>query len=80
MPVSSAPVPAVSGASPVTSPTAATGGTPGAEEHADKPRLPRRRPNARLPKAMLTAESAAVHPGTDEVLLKRIRTALRALR
>jgi len=43
------------------------------------PRLARRKPGARLPKE-IAAEPAPVHPGTDEVLLKRIRTALRALR
>ena len=34
---------------------------------------------AKLPKE-LAGEPAEVHQGTDEVLLKRIRTALRALR
>ncbi|WP_250036034.1 DUF4388 domain-containing protein [Paractinoplanes maris] len=43
------------------------------------PRLARRKPGARLPKE-LAGESPPVHQGTDEVLLKRIRTALRALR
>jgi uncharacterized protein DUF4388 len=43
------------------------------------PRLARRKPGAKLPKEV-AAEPAPVHPGTDEVLLKRIRTALRALR
>jgi hypothetical protein len=43
------------------------------------PRLARRKPGAKLPKD-LPAEGPPAHPGTDEVLLKRIRTALRALR
>ena len=43
------------------------------------PRLARRKPGAKLPKEM-AGESPAVHQGADEVLLKRIRTALRALR
>jgi hypothetical protein len=43
------------------------------------PRLARRKPGAKLPKD-LAGEPPPVHPGTDEVLLKRIRTALRALR
>jgi hypothetical protein len=43
------------------------------------PRLARRKPGAKLPKE-LAAEPPPAHPGTDEVLLKRIRTALRALR
>jgi hypothetical protein len=43
------------------------------------PRLARRKPGAKLPKE-LAGEPPQVHPGTDEVLLKRIRTALRALR
>jgi hypothetical protein len=42
------------------------------------PRLARRRPGAKLPKDM--PPDAPVHSGADEVLLKRIRTALRALR
>ena len=80
VPVPPAP-PVVSGASPVAGAPAAPGGTPGPDEPVDKPRLPRRRPNARLPKGMLAADGTTqVHPGTDEVLLKRIRTALRALR
>ncbi len=44
-----------------------------------RPRLTRRKPGAKLPKD-LPPERPPVHPGTDEVLLKRIRTALRALR
>jgi hypothetical protein len=43
------------------------------------PRLARRRPGAKLPKEV-AAEAPPTHLGTDEVLLKRIRTALRALR
>jgi hypothetical protein len=43
------------------------------------PGLARRKPGARLPKE-IAADPAPVHQGTDEVLLKRIRTALRALR
>ncbi|BEL09351.1 hypothetical protein Q0Z83_075420 [Actinoplanes sichuanensis] len=43
------------------------------------PRLARRKPGAKLPKEF-AGESPPVHQGTDEVLLKRIRTALRALR
>jgi Domain of unknown function (DUF4388) len=42
------------------------------------PRLARRKPGAKLPKDM--PPDAPVHSGADEVLLKRIRTALRALR
>ena len=43
------------------------------------PRLARRKPGAKLPKD-IAAEPPPEHPGADEVLLKRIRTALRALR
>jgi hypothetical protein len=43
------------------------------------PRLARRKPGAKLPKEVI-GEPPMIHPGTDEVLLKRIRTALRALR
>ncbi|WP_430782156.1 DUF4388 domain-containing protein [Actinoplanes sp. G11-F43] len=55
--------------------------TPGADHNAgsNRPRLARRKPGAKLPKEM-AGESPQVHQGTDEVLLKRIRTALRALR
>ncbi|WP_231954824.1 MarR family transcriptional regulator [Actinoplanes derwentensis] len=45
----------------------------------NRPRLARRKPGAKLPKEV-AGESPPVHQGTDEVLLKRIRTALRALR
>jgi hypothetical protein len=44
------------------------------------PRLPRRRPNARLPKGAALADAHPPVPPADEVLLKRIHTALRALR
>ncbi|SNY34798.1 DUF4388 domain-containing protein [Paractinoplanes atraurantiacus] len=44
------------------------------------PRLARRKPGAKLPKEVAGEPPPPVHPGTDEVLLKRIRTALRALR
>jgi hypothetical protein len=43
------------------------------------PKLARRKPGAKLPKD-LAGEPPPDPPGTDEVLLKRIRTALRALR
>ncbi|GLZ01326.1 DUF4388 domain-containing protein [Actinoplanes sp. NBRC 103695] len=43
------------------------------------PRLARRKPGAKLPKD-LAGEPPMDVPGADEVLLKRIRTALRALR
>ena len=43
------------------------------------PRLARRKPGAKLPKELATDPPPAP-AGTDEVLLKRIRTALRALR
>jgi hypothetical protein len=43
------------------------------------PRLARRKPGAKLPKGV-GPDDPPVPPGTDEVLLKRIRTALRALR
>jgi hypothetical protein len=47
----------------------------------DRPRLARRKPNAHLPKGVAPADgNTPTHQGTDEVLLKRIRTALRALR
>jgi hypothetical protein len=67
-------VPAVSATAtvPASSPPAET-------ETARTPRLARRKPGAKLPKD-LAAEPPPVHTGTDEVLLKRIRTALRALR
>jgi hypothetical protein len=44
------------------------------------PRLPRRKPNARLPKGVAPADAnTPAHHGADEILLKRICTALRAL-
>jgi hypothetical protein len=43
------------------------------------PPLARRKPGAKLPKDLAVAE-APPHTGTDDVLLTRIRTALRALR
>jgi len=43
------------------------------------PRLARRKPGAKLPKEV-AGESPPEHQGTDEVLLKRIRTALRTMR
>ncbi len=43
------------------------------------PRLARRKPGAKLPKDV-AADTGQLHTGTDEVLLKRIRSALRALR
>ncbi|MGW4948243.1 MarR family transcriptional regulator [Actinoplanes sp. NPDC004185] len=50
--------------------------TPGPDR---PPRLARRKPGAKLPKDV-AADTGHLHTGTDEVLLKRIRTALRALR
>jgi hypothetical protein len=44
------------------------------------PRLARRKPGARLPKELASGLGPPEPPGADEVLLKRIRTALRALR
>jgi hypothetical protein len=43
------------------------------------PKLARRKPGAKLPNDV-AADTGQMHTGTDEVLLKRIRTALRALR
>jgi uncharacterized protein DUF4388 len=89
-PVVSAP-PAPSGATSVVSappaPSDATGVMAAAADdpnfnqgaYRPPPRLARRKPGAKLPKE-LAADPPPVHPGTDEVLLKRIRTALRALR
>ena len=68
--VSAPPAPAV----PVAS--APDGTDPGAYR---PPRLARRKPGAKLPKD-LAGEPPPIHLGTDEVLLKRIRSALRALR
>jgi hypothetical protein len=61
---------------PPPSPATESGADPGAYR---PPRLARRKPGAKLPKE-LAADPPPIHPGTDEVLLKRIRTALRALR
>ena len=44
------------------------------------PRLARRKPGAKLPREVAAAPPPPPHTGADEVLLKRIRTALRALR
>ncbi len=44
-----------------------------------RPRLARRKPGAKLPRE-IASEPPPAHTGADEVLLKRIRTALRALR
>jgi hypothetical protein len=73
------PIAVVSAMAPVVpppSPAEESGADPGAYR---PPRLARRKPGAKLPKE-LAAEPPPIHPGTDEVLLKRIRTALRALR
>lgn len=70
------PVPVVSGTAPVTPPSDEPGVNQGAYR---PPRLARRKPGAKLPKD-LAAEPPPVHTGADEILLKRIRTALRALR
>ncbi|GAA2517893.1 DUF4388 domain-containing protein [Winogradskya humida] len=66
---------AVPAAVATSAPPVSTSGDPPAE----RPRLDRRKPGAKLPKE-IAAEPPQPHPGTDEVLLKRIRTALRALR
>lgn len=58
-------------------PRAASSGDPPAAT--PQPRLDRRNPGAKLPKE-LADDPHLHHQGTDEVLLKRIRTALRALR
>jgi hypothetical protein len=44
------------------------------------PRLARRKPGAKLPKDVAADTGPPAGPSTDDVLLKRIRTALRALR
>ncbi len=64
-------------ADPVRQPAAEEGNANGTVYR--PPRLARRKPGAKLPKE-LAGEPPEVHTGTDEVLLKRIRTALRALR
>ncbi|AGZ39917.1 DUF4388 domain-containing protein [Actinoplanes friuliensis] len=54
--------------------------TNGTDHHPAQPfQLARRKPGAKLPKDV-AADTGQIHPGTDDVLLKRIRTALRALR
>ncbi|MFI5933049.1 DUF4388 domain-containing protein [Actinoplanes sp. NPDC051494] len=81
VPVSAVPVPVA------TRPAAASGDPPPVADRAvtdrvaaDRPpRLARRKPGAKLPKE-LAAEPPQPHTNADEVLLKRIRTALRALR
>ncbi|GAA3345283.1 hypothetical protein GCM10020358_51780 [Amorphoplanes nipponensis] len=64
-------------------PAPASGDPPGAATETGPgyrpPRLARRKPGAKLPKE-IAADTTQMHPGTDEVLLKRIRTALKALR
>ena len=60
-------------------PVTATGPVTAAGAGYRPPRLARRKPGAKLPKE-IAADTGATHTGTDEVLLKRIRTALRALR
>jgi hypothetical protein len=75
-------VPVISGPEPVARHPPPGGDPPVGENNAGQnrlPRLARRKPGAKLPKEMV-GESPPVHQGTDEVLLKRIRTALRALR
>lgn len=69
--------PAATGEFPVTGLPSDIGGATGGLYR--PPRLARRKPGAKLPKD-LAADGSPVHTGTDEVLLKRIRTALRALR
>jgi hypothetical protein len=76
------PVPVISGPEPVARHPPPGGDPPVGENNAGQnrlPRLARRKPGAKLPKEF-AGESPPVHQGTDEVLLKRIRTALRALR
>ena len=46
----------------------------------DPPRLARRKPGAKLPKGVAAEPGPRDGPGTDDALLKRIRTALRAMR
>ena len=72
-----APPPAVGGVDPAPHSGADEGNANGPAYR--PPRLARRKPGAKLPKE-LVGEPPPVHQGTDEVLLKRIRTALRALR
>ena len=77
LPPPHAPPPAVEGAGPPGQSGADDGNANGSTYR--PPRLARRKPGAKLPKE-LVGEAPPVHQGTDEVLLKRIRTALRALR
>jgi hypothetical protein len=63
----------------LSSPAASADGTGSAGDVGNADRLARRKPGARLPKD-LPAGGPPIHEGTDEALLKRIRTALRALR
>jgi len=76
-------VPVVSGVRPAApdppAPTALTEETSANGTVYRPPRLARRKPGAKLPKEV-AGEPPPPHTGTDEVLLKRIRTALRALR
>ncbi|GAA2897192.1 hypothetical protein Acy02nite_80540 [Actinoplanes cyaneus] len=74
-------VPVISGPPPPLPPPAPPPSPPGEGNTGPNrlPRLARRKPGAKLPKELAT-ENPPVHQGTDEVLLKRIRTALRALR
>jgi hypothetical protein len=71
--VTTAARPGLASGDPPPQPEAATGSAYRA------PKLARRKPGAKLPKEV-AADQTQTHPGTDEVLLKRIRTALRALR
>lgn len=73
-PAPSPPVPA-----PARAPSALTEETSANGTVYRPPRLARRKPGAKLPKEV-AGEPSPPHTGTDEVLLKRIRTALRALR
>jgi hypothetical protein len=79
------PVPVINGAEPATARNPPPNSEPPAAAGDNNagvyrpPRLARRKPGAKLPKEMAT-DNPPVHQGTDEVLLKRIRTALRALR
>ncbi|GIE29862.1 hypothetical protein Ait01nite_029070 [Actinoplanes italicus] len=81
VPIAREAVPVVAGPEPVARHPPPADPPPG-ENNAGQnrlPRLARRKPGAKLPKEF-AGESPPVHQGTDEVLLKRIRTALRALR
>lgn len=84
-PADSPTVPIITGPRPAPAsgdPPAATMDTDSATAHGAgyrPPRLARRKPGAKLPKDV-AADTGQLHTGTDEVLLKRIRTALRALR